>query len=219
MTQQTVGAIQARKRPAMLGGLVGLVAVLGILGYFGFHIAMTPVKPAIPTASAAEIVDFVSNSRGLRNLSRVEQQKFLDAWRESLTSNEVKRTELKKHFDGLSDADRQEFTDSVFEPMKRSFVEDAKVYRVTPPASKYQFLRAKAEEYWGHGMLIKDVGTAFKSTFNMGPDEFQKWIIDHVTPEERAVAEPFYHDLQDLAEQKKKEQKRLAATQSATKPG
>lgn len=220
MTQQTaVATMSDRKRPALLGGLVGLVAVLAILGYIGYGIAMTPSKPVLATAQAREIIDYISNPRGLQSLSRVEQEKFLDSWKQSLLDKPEKKGELKAAFNGMSDADRQEFTDGIFDPIKRSFVEDARVYARTPSNERHKFLREKFQLYAREALFIKEVGDAFKTDVLGGQDEQQKWIMRHTTPEERVVCEPYVTALQDIKEQVKKEQRHAATTQTASAPG
>ena len=219
MTQQTpVAAIQARKRPALVGGLIGLVAVLGILGYIAYGIAVTPSKPVFATAPARDIIDYISNPRGLQRLSRVEQEKFLDGWKQSLLADPAKKGELKKAFNDMSDADRQEFTDGIFDPIKRSFVDDARIYARTPATERYKFLREKFQLYAKEALFIKEVGDAFKADVLGGQDEQQKWIMKHTTPEERVVCEPYVTALQDIKEQVRKEE-RNAASQPVSAPG
>lgn len=219
ITEQTpVAAIQARKRPAMIGGMIGMVAVLGAIGYVAYGLLMTPDKPSIATASQREVVEFISNPRGLRKLPRVEQEKLLLGWRQSLMSDEAKQTELKKCFDGMNDVERSDFTESVFDHIKRAFVEDARAYAQTPSNERYKFLREKFQAYTGEAMFMKQVAGSFKGGAAVGYDEQQKWIIEHTTPAERAICEPYVQALQDTREHVKKEQ-RNTASQPATSPG
>lgn len=221
MTQQTtVATIADRKRPALLGGLLGLVAVLGILGYIGYGIAVTPSKPVLATAQPREIIDYIGNPRGLQNLSRVEQEKFLESWKQSLLDNPSKKGELKAAFNAMSDADRQEFTEGIFDPIKRKFLDDARVFVRTPPIDQYKFLRERFQEYTRESLFIREVAEAFKGgSFAGGPDDLQKWIVDHTTPEERVVCEPYVTALQNIKDQVRKEQQRAATTQPASSPG
>lgn len=220
MTQQTpVAAIQARKRPAMIGGLIGLAAVLGILGYIGYGIAMTPSKPILAVAPAKEIINYISNPRGLQRMSRIEQEKFLGDWKQSLLDNPDRKGELKAAFNAMSDADRQEFTEGIFNPIKRKFVDDARVYARTPATERYKFLREKFQGYAKEALFIKEVADAFKTaSVFLSQDDQWKWIMNHTTPEERVVCEPYVSALQDIKEQFKKEE-RKTADQSAAAPG
>jgi len=222
MTQQTpVAAITTRKRPAMIGGLVGMVAVLGIIGYVAFGIFVTPGKPTLATASQKEVLSYITNSRGLGKLPRVEQEKFMLAWKQSLMADDAKKKDLKNCFDGMSDAERAEFTDAIFDHIRRSFVDDASIYARTPSNERYKFLRDKFKEYSGEALFVKDVGDSFKGAigFNWSTDEQQKWVIEHTTPQERAICEPYIQALQDMKIMIRKEEGRNAESQPASMPG
>lgn len=209
---------RAMTRPAMLGALIGLLVVLGGVGYIVFEVVMTPATPTVRTAPAREIVDFISDARGLQKLPRYEQEKFLTAWKADLTATPGRREELKKCFEGLSENQRHVFSDSIFDHLKRSFMDDAKAYQRLPENDRFKFVRERYDMYTSDAMFLKDVAMAFKSDFRWSPDEQQTWIMEHTSAEERAIGEPYVNALQRVKIQAKKEEelKKAPPTQPAS---
>lgn len=215
MTTGEVKQVVKRHRPAALFG--GIAGVLLIAGWFGYDIAMTPSRPDVATAKAAEMVNYISNSRGLARLAQVEQEQFLDQWKTQMMKP-GRDAELKECLDEINEDQRQAFADAVFRQAKRAFMDDAKKYaEQSTPQQRNDFIRDRLTQYAQDAAFTKKVAGSFRGSGPKSQDEMQKWVIEHTTPEERAIGEPYVEALKRVREVVKKEQR--GAQVSATSPG
>lgn len=193
--------VKKHRWSAILGGAAGLVLLLGWVGY---RIVTTPTQPVIQTASAAEVVAYISNERGLATLSQIEQQQFLDRWTAHVTQKEH-RQELKTCFDQLSDHERKQFTDAISKHLKRAFIDEAREFAaLTDQTERNRFLRKKLAE--GHERInfIKEVAGAFQGDLG-GREEFNQWVLEHTTAKEQVLGERYVEALKRVALQVKRE--------------
>ncbi|MCG8404503.1 MAG: hypothetical protein MI923_04810 [Phycisphaerales bacterium] len=200
-TDEVKKAVKRHRHAAVIGGVVGLIVLAGWIGYV---VAMTPQKPVISSAPAEEVVAFIANKRGLAKLPHIEQQQFLERWHEHIIQPE-NRDELKQCLEHLDDDDRKKFTESVFEHLKRAFVDDAKHFsRLTDRSEKSRFLRRKVTELHERAVFIKDVAKGSMGNFG-GQEELQAWLIEHTSPKERQLGEPYLEALKRVGAQMQKE--------------
>ncbi|MFQ5428847.1 MAG: hypothetical protein ACE5E1_00945 [Phycisphaerae bacterium] len=206
MTEEVKTVVKRHRHAAVIGGAVGL-AVLA--GYIGYVFAVTPKQPVLQSASPAEVVAYISNKRGLAKLPRIEQQAFLTRWREHIADDGYK-AKLTKCFENLAQDERKRFTEAIFKFFKRAFVDDARHYAgLTDPMEQSRFLRSKVEELRRNGLLIQEVAGAFKNDFG-GPDALRAWLVEHTTPRDRQVGEPYAEALKRVGAQMKKEARAAA---------
>ncbi len=215
MTSNDVKQVVNRHRPAaVFGAAIGLIL---IVGWFGYDRAMTPTKPVIASAKAAEVVAYISDERGLAVLPQIEQEQFLEQWKDHV-AQEGPKLQLKACFDELSDDQRKQFTDAFFRHAKRSFLNDARRYsQLATPEEKGEFLRDRLADYEKQALFTRDVAGSFRSDFGQRPDDIQKWTMEHTTAEERAIGEPYVDALKRVREQVRKEQ-RVAETSGKAPP-
>lgn len=213
MTNDAKTTVKRYRRAALGGGCVGLLA---LAAYFGYDYAMTPARPDLPTASARDVVAYISSDRGLPKLPQIEEQQFLLEWRFILAEFPEKREELKACFSEVDDQQRKAFSEAMFKHFKRAFLEDAKRFLRTSKEQKYAFLRKKVAEYRDQAGLLKDLAVGFKKQFTGRQDDVQKWIIEHTTADERAVAEPYVDALKSVREQVRKEERAPTSAPSDT---
>lgn len=213
MTAGEVKQTVKRHRPAaVIGGVAGLVIILGWLGY---NMAMTPARPEIARATAAEVVAYVANDRGFASLAQVEQEQFLNQWKDHLLKD-GNDEQLRDCLDALSDEDRKAFSSAVFKQAKRAFVDDAKRFaQQTTPEAKNKFIREKLDQYSSQAEFTKRVAGSFKGNAPKSQDELQRWIMENTTAEERAIGEPYAEALKRVREIVKKEQRGAQAASAA----
>ncbi|HWL94956.1 MAG TPA: hypothetical protein VNT79_15660 [Phycisphaerae bacterium] len=197
-------------RPAVLiGGIVGLGLVVA---WFSYDNLMTPARPSVATAGASEVIAYVSNPRGLDRLMDIEQQQFLQQWKDGLTQ-EARKKELKDALASLSDEDRKAFTEVIFKHLKKNFMDEASQYaRIQSPAEKSEFCRARVAEASKQSAFLKEIAIIFKSDFG-GPNEFQEWVLRHTTPGERQLGEPYVEALKRVSTQMKRESRATTTAQ------
>lgn len=212
MTTGEVKRVVKRHRPAaVLGVTAGLVL---ILGWFGYDVAMTPAKPDVATADASEIVAFISDERGLTRLPQIEQEQFLDLWKDRVARPGEDQA-LRECLEELSDEARKRFADAMVHQVKRSYIDDAQAYaKLTDPMEKDRFLRERIAEYSSQGAFAKKVASSFKGSAPRNQDELNRLILEKTTPEERAIGEPYYDDLKRMREQIRKEERARASAAS-----
>lgn len=209
MTQTNVNPnmnqnMKRHRRAAQGGGLVGL-ALLAC--YFGYDLAMTPATPDMATAKASEIVAFVGSERGLGRLSQIEQEQFLERWR--LHVQEPGRDkELKECLENLDDGERKSFAEAVIRQSKRAFIDDAKQFaQLRTPEEKNKFVREKLDQYAAAAQFTRNIAASFRDGAPRSQDEFQRWLLENTTAEERAIGEPYVEALKRVREIVKKEQR------------
>jgi hypothetical protein len=205
MTTVEVKSTIKRHRPAAyVGGAVGLAI---LIGWFAYNAAMTPAKPIIQTAKAAEVIEYVSNDRGLNSLAQIEQQHFLEQWK-SHVMQEGPKQELKTTFESLDEEQRKRFVTAMTRHFKRAFMDDAKHFaQLTQPTERNKFIRERLQQYAGEGVFLKDVAKSFKNDFRGGPDEMKRWFMENTTPEERAIGEPYADALKRVNEQVRQQER------------
>jgi hypothetical protein len=203
-----------RYRVAIISGAVFGASLL--VGYFAYESALTPAKPNISTAKAVEVVAYIGDNRGLGNLSQIEQEQFLEQWRDHVAAPAAK-ADLKSCFDGLEDGARKRFSDAIFKHIKRAFISDAKQFsRLDSPKEKSGFIRKKVDEYRQQALFAKDVAAAFKGDLSKRPEDLQQWAIENTTAEERAISEPYLDALKRVREIVRKEERAGNQTASST---
>jgi hypothetical protein len=200
-----------RHRPAAIyGGIAGLVVVLAILGWKVVDVMLTPDMPNVAIAGQPEIVRYVSDSRGLAELPDIEQQQFLEKWKQNVTTDAKRKDELRAAFDSLDDKSRKAFTESIVEHGKRHFLDDARRYHSLPDTARFKFLRERIDAFMTDAMFMKDVAMAFKRDVDTSPDAVQRWVLEHTTAEERAIGEPYLNAFRNMQLQMRKEQRTTA---------
>ncbi len=210
-TDEVKTVVKKHRSAAIVGGVAGLLL---LLGWVGFDMVMTPSLPSVHTADAAEIVRFVSNSRGMAGLTDIEQRRFLESWRDSVMKDEAKKNTLRECIGNLDDAERKEFASAVFQLFKQMFVADAKQYDSLPQEERFPYLRARIEEFDKHGPFVKDVAVGFDRDFGQ-PDELKGWILEHTTAEEREIGQSYALALEKARQQIRKERRAQQADQTA----
>lgn len=213
-TGEVKSTIKRHRTAAYAGGAIGLAL---LIGWFSYDSVMTPAKPAVQTAKAAEIVEYISNDRGLSHLPHVEQEQFLEQWKNHVMQEGPKQ-ELKSCFEGLNEGQRKSFVVAITRAFKRAFMDDAKRFaQLTQPGDRNKFIRDRLQQYATEGVLLKDVSKSFKNDFRGGPDEMKQWLMENTTPEERALGEPYVDALKRVREQvRQQEQAPKPSTASAT---
>jgi len=214
MTADEIKTTVKHHRHAAIGG--GIVGVGLLVAYFAYGFAVTPAQPDLQTANAAEVVAYISNERGLDKLPQIEEQQFLLRWRDIVMKEPKKKEELKECFLKLDDAQRKIFSEAIFKHFKRAFLQDAKQYSHLPDDQKHGFLRKKLEDGRRQAVFMKDVAVGFKKQFSGRQDDFQQWLMEHTTAEERALGEPYVDALKRVREQMKKQQKAPASFPAET---
>jgi hypothetical protein len=198
---------------AKIGAVAGLAL---LLVYLGYEYGMTPMVPDVQKATAAEVVAYISDSRGLSRQPQVEQQRFLERWRDLIMSDAAKKEELRTCFEKMDDLLRKDFSAEMFKHFKRSFLDDAKMYAAMPRESKSAFLRDKATQYRDRAVFLKDVAVGFGKQFKGTEDDMREWIMENTTAEERALGEPYAEALKKADEQIRKEQRGTPTTSPQT---
>jgi hypothetical protein len=214
-TADVKSTIKRHRTAAFAGGGVGLVLLIGWIAY---NSAMTPTRPIIQTAKAGDVVDYISNSRGLASLARVEQRQFLDQWKSHVMQEGPKR-ELKAHFEGMDEDARKRFVESITPHFTRAFLDEAQAYaELTSPDDRHKFVMAKLQQHAGEALILKDVARSFKNDFRGGPDDVQRWILENTTPEERAIGEPYADALKRIREQKRQQEQAPKSPTASVNP-
>jgi len=202
MSIDTVQQALKRHRPAAIAGaLLGLVLLLGWVGY---EVLATPATPDMQKAQPAEMVAFVRSPRGLARLPQIEQERFLERWREHLTQEPAKKA-LADYLRGMNEDDRREFSEAIFRQFKRAFLDDARRFAQLKADEKSAFIRRKLADYRDQMVPLKEIAASFKGLVGSRTDDMQQWIIEHSTAEERALGEPYVDALKRVREQVKKE--------------
>jgi hypothetical protein len=217
MTTDQVKATVHRHRPAaMAGGLIGLAL---LIAYVGYQYAMTPSAPDLQKSPPAEVIAYIANSRGLDKLAQVEQQRFLERWRDMVMQDAKKKDELRACFETLDEDVRQSFSEGMFKHFKRNFLDDAKAYARLPQEERYAFLHDRIGQYRERAMFVKDVARGFSKQFKGTEEDLRGWVMEHTTAEERAIGEPYVEALKRAEELVRKEKRRAApAATSAEAP-
>lgn len=215
-TDEIKTTVKRHHRAAVAGGIVGLTL---LLGYVAYNFAMTPGRPDVQSAPPTAVVAYVSSERGLGGLPQIEQRRFLERWGELLRADAKRREALRACLENLTDEDRRAFTDAMFKHFKRTFLDDARQYGRLPKDQQYDFLKKRIIAGSEQVLLLKDVTTGLKSPFAGNQDEFQNWLMEHTTPEERAVGEPYFNALKRVRLQVEKQDRTPPpATEPSSRP-
>jgi len=205
MTTDEPKATTARHRSAAkIGAIVGLIL---LLVYIGYEYGMTPMAPEVQKATAAEVVAYIADPRGLGRQPQVEQQRFLERWRDLIMKDAARKEELKTYFQGMDEALRKNFSAEMFRHFKQAFLDDAKMYAALPRESKSAFLREKTTQYDQRAVFLKDVAIGFSRQFTGTEDDVRAWIMENTTAEERAIGEPYADAIKKAADQMRKERR------------
>lgn len=190
--------VRKHNKAAIIGGAAGLLL---LVGYIAYESVATPGRPDVRTAGAAEIVAYIANDRGLSKLAQIQQREFLQQWRDTLTQDAGKKDDLRACLETLDEDLRKAFTDSMFKHFKKTFLDDAKQFNQLAENQKYGFLKSRIIEGREQIVLLKGITAGLKGQYTGSQDDFQKWLIEHTTPEERALGEPFYNALKRIRPQ------------------
>jgi hypothetical protein len=201
-TDEIKRTVRRHRRAAAAGGIVGLAL---LLGYVAYNFAMTPNRPDLQAAPPSTVVAYVGSARGLSGLPQIEQRRFLERWGELLRADAKRREDLRACLENLTDDDHKAFTEAMFAHFKRAFIDDAKQYARLPKEQQYDFLKKRIIDGRDQVLLLKDVTAGLKSPFAGNQDEFQNWLMEHTTPEERAIGEPYFNALKHVRPQMEKE--------------
>ncbi len=203
--------VRKHRTAAFYGGMAGLALVLILCAWGVYGIVATPAKPNVQIASGAEIVRFVADRRGLAKLPKIEQIQFLRKWKVLLMPDAARKKELAECFETTDERTRKAFAKAVLRQMKRDFMDDARQYsQIRGTDQAYALLRKKQDEYRDNALFMKEVGHAFRSGFDTRPEKVQEWLIQHTTPEERAIGEPYVEALKKVRIQIHKEMRATA---------
>ena len=214
MTTDQVKATVHRHRPAAVaGGVIGLAL---LVGYVAYEYAMTPSTPDLQKSPAAAVIAYIASPRGLAKVPQVEQQRFLERWRDFIMQDSKKKEELKTCFETLDEDARQEFSAELFKHIKRSFLDDAKGYARLAQEERYAYLRDRIGQYRDRALFVKDVAAGFGRQFKGTEEDMRGWIMEHTTAEERAIGEPYVEALKKAEEQVHKEKKRAGAAAASS---
>jgi hypothetical protein len=183
-----------------------------------YNSAMTPARPVIQTARAGEVVEYISNERGLNKLAQYEQKQFLEQWKTHVMQ-EGPRKELKELFESMDESARKRFVAAITRHFKRAGLEDARRFaQLTNPGERNKFISERLDQYMSEGLLFRDLARSFKSDMAGGPDEVQRWILENTTPEERAVFEPYADALKRVREQMRQQEQAPKSTTASANP-
>ena len=208
MTTDQVKTAAHRHRPAALvGGLIGLIL---LVAYVAYELAMTPSVPDLQKSPAKDVVAYIASPRGLDKQPQVEQQRFLERWRDLVTQDPKKKDELKACFESIDDELRQGFSAEIFKHFKRNFLDDARAYGRLAMDERNAFLRDRIGQYRDRALFVKDVARGFSKQFKGTEEDLRGWIMEHTTPEERTIGEPYVDALKKAEEQVRKENRKPA---------
>ena len=209
MTSQEIRETVKRNGPAARWGLVvGLVIVLGLSAWWAGDRLLAPVKPNLRTASAAELVAYVADPRGLARLSRFEQGEFLKTWKETTLPDEKRRIDLAESLEALSAEEKKSFVKKMTTHFKRAFLNDAERYgQLRGTDEAFAFIRERHKQFNSDALFFREFAAAFQDQFDTRPDKIQEMILRNTTPEERAIGEPYHAALVRMREQIRKERR------------
>ena len=211
MTDEAKTTATRHRFAAKIGAVVGLML---LVAYLGYEYGMTPLAPDVQKATASEIVVYIADPRGLNRQPQVEQQRFLEQWRDIIMGDAAKKEELKACFEKMEDDLRKAFSTEMSKHFKQAFLDDARMYASMPQDTKFAFLRERVAQYHERAVFLKEVAVGFSRQFKGTEDDMREWIMQNTTPEERAVGEPYAEALKRADEQVRKEHR--APTPPAT---
>ena len=145
MTTDEVKKVVKQKRPAAMAG--GIAGVVILVAYLGYTVAVTPSKPDFRDSPPQEIIAFVASERGLGGLTQVEQERFLNQWREVLLEDSEKMRAVKQALSELQSNERKTLVEAFFKHIKRGYLDDARRYKNLDQDKQYAFLAEKVREY------------------------------------------------------------------------
>ncbi len=220
MTHEEVkDVVKKHRRSAGFGTIIGLLLVLGLGGWGIARIVLTPDRPNVHNAAPAEIVRYVAHDRGLAALSQVEQEQFLQQWKDAAMGDKAHCEALAEFFEECETKTRKAFARSITRYFKRAFMGDARHYdRIKGTDEAYAFLTKKHEQLIADALFFKEVATAFRDDFDTRPEKIQESIARNSTPEERAIGEPYWAALQKVRQQLKKQGRAAVAPKSSDTP-
>lgn len=205
MPTQQVQHVVKHHRPALvIGAVAGLSLIVGFVYY---EFSSTPTTPIVAKASAAEMIEFIANDRGLAKLPDIQQKQLLDEWQRHLSDAKA-RDELKTLIKDMNEEKKKDFVNALLRRLKKSFLDDAKKFAtLTTSAEKSTYCRQKLVEGRDQALQFKDFAVLFKSNSGTRTDDVQQWVMENTTAEERAIGEPYVDALKRVREQVKKEER------------
>lgn len=215
MTTDEVKIAVKRRRPAAIAG--GIAGVVILAGYLAYAIAMTPSKPDPRKAEPGEIIQFVASERGLGAMTQVEQQQFLDSWRDVLVEDSEKKAAVKKALTALPSEERRALVEAFFKHVKRGYLDDAKRYKNLPEDRQYAFLAEKIGEYEQRALFMQDVAADMgPGVFGGGEGAMKQWLFEHTSEDERQLGLPYMDALAQVAVQLKKQRATPGSAETTT---
>ncbi|MCB9851861.1 MAG: hypothetical protein H6819_02095 [Phycisphaerales bacterium] len=203
MVEEINKSVKQNRNWAVLGIGVGLAL---IIGYFGYGIVMAVEQPTIRDSKPKVIVSYISNPRGLRNLTRFEQRQFLEEWRLYLMSDADAKEALTQHLKDLDLDQRKAFVEQMVWQFKEIVVDDARQYSRMSTAERNKLVQKKAEELEGQEVFVRDLSKVFGKDIG-GQDEMRRMVFDITSPEEREICMPYLDALQRVLEQKRRQRR------------
>lgn len=203
MVEEINKSVKQNRNWAVLGIGVGLGL---LIAYFGYELVMAVDVPAIREAKPKVIVSYISNPRGLRKLTQIEQRQFLDEWRDYLMSDAEAKEALSRHLKELEEEPRKQFVEQIVFQLKEIVVSDAKQYESMATAERSKFVHKRADELGGQREFVEDLGKIFGKDMG-GQDEFRKLIFQITTPQERDVSMPYLDAIQRAIEQRRNQRR------------
>jgi hypothetical protein len=210
MTTEEINRSVKQNRNWVLVGVA--VGVALIAGYFGYEFAMRPDRPAIATAPQAQIVDYIINPRGMETLANIEQQQFLDDWRERLLKSAEDKEALKAALTNLPSESRKRFIDTMLRQFKQIVVNDAEQFDQLGTAERNKFIFKQATEFEAQEAFVTDLAKIFGKE-GMSQDDLREWIFKETSPREREICIPYVEAMNRVIEQRRKERRAEATTQ------
>ncbi len=206
MTTEELKTAARRHRPAaLLGGGIGLLL---LFSYLGYQFAVTPRRPDPRTARAAEVIAYVRAERGLAALSLVEARQYLAQWQEAIRLDPARKADYASCLEALPDPERKALAEALFAQGKRAFLDDAERHRrLASSKEQYAFLLGRLEEYEEQAAFFKELAASFPRAEAVALPEFQRWLFEHTTEEERELGQAYAAALQRVAEQVRKERR------------
>jgi hypothetical protein len=211
------------RKKLMVIGLGLSVVILG--GWYGIsNVLLVKPVPDMRVASAAEMVDYLGDKRGLSHLSVDKRREVILAMGSAYGGG--RQGELISELDRMAPSEKERFVDAVFEVGKEDFLTDAENYLALDEEEKKKFIKEKLDHYektrkdlrssasGGGGGNGGGDGASFADVFSSVPgmptrtQDVTKAIVAKTSPSERAKAKPFLDNLGAEVERRKKRSSR-----------
>ena len=188
--------------------------LLLVAGGWWAYVSLTALPPAEVSkgASVEEVVNYVSDPRGLIRLSVPQREQYLvRTWQAYAQSTPEQRARLMQQIDRMTPNQQRVFAEAVTGGVTHHVLEGANQYRRLRTASErqrfaqqfYNDFQKMRNEVTGAGTLAPGMNVT-KPLAAVAPtksEDLQKVLITQTTPAERAKAGPFVEKLVDIHKQ------------------